>query len=71
MKYKKELLFTVNADQLNLRKGAGTDFGTNGDKLKKGTVLTPTGKVKKGWAQVITSDMRIGWVSAKYIKPKY
>jgi len=70
-KYKKNLTYSVTASSLNLRRGAGTSFSTNGDPLENGSILTPTGNASDGWAEVITSDGRTGWVSSQYIQAQY
>ena len=54
-----------------LRDGAGTSFGTIGEKLEKGSKLTPTGNVDNGWMEVNTGDGRTGWVNSDYTTPEY
>ena len=60
---------TVNTSggNLNLRKGAGSDFDVI-KSIANGSTLTGTGKVVQNWIEVTTSDNQTGWVSSDYIK---
>ena len=64
------LMYTVSANALNLRSGAGTNYSTNGQALSSGAKLTATGKKSDDWVEVKTEDDRTGWVNKDYIKPK-
>ena len=54
-------------DYLNLRKGAGTNYGVI-TVLSKGTKLTVTAQSSGQWAAVKTSSGTTGYVSTAYIK---
>jgi len=69
--YKKDLSYSVSANKLNLRQGAGTSFEKNGVHLERGTELLPTGNVSNGWMEVNTPDGRKGWVDSQYTKATY
>ncbi|WP_299452078.1 D-Ala-D-Ala carboxypeptidase family metallohydrolase [uncultured Microscilla sp.] len=52
----------VTASSLNVRKGAGANFGKNGQAIKNGSQITIL-ETKNGWHRI--GDHR--WVSAKYV----
>ncbi|WP_158540650.1 C40 family peptidase [Romboutsia weinsteinii] len=56
---------TVNADTLNVRSGAGTNYSVTG-KLYKGNTVEILSS-SNGWHNVKLSNGNTGWVSAQYI----
>jgi len=62
--------YTVTANALNLRTGAGKGFGTNGDALISGTNVTGTGNTNGDWSEVKAEDGRKGWINLKYTKTR-
>lgn len=64
----KPYLVKVTASVLNIRKGAGTNYGTNGAIRDKGTytiVAESTGKGASKWGKLKSGA---GWISLDYTK---
>ena len=57
---------TVNANSLNVRSGAGTNYSVV-TKLSKGTVVDVLESASNGWKKIKTSNGTIGWVSGSYL----
>lgn len=57
--------YTVTASALNVRKGAGTNYGVLGQ-LKSGNVVSASGE-SNGWLK-ITFKGSVGWISKKYTR---
>jgi N-acetylmuramoyl-L-alanine amidase len=62
--------YHVTTDQLNIRKGPGTEYDLAAPPLRKGTVLHILGKGAR-WTkvEVVGQGDLEGWVSNKYIEP--
>ena len=59
--------YTITADGLNFRKSAGSG-NDKLDPLKKGDIVTATGKTEGTWMEVKTESGSTGWISSK---PKF
>ena len=69
--YGKTLNYSITAEALNLRGGAGTSHEINGNPLERGALVSPTGNVEGKWLEVKTNDSRTGWIHSNYAKPEY